>query len=111
MPIDLKFPTNPGLLSWVGFAFLACMVLDWVFDAENSSERIGPIWISMSLVEMQHLSINLFCVNLHRRQTQRSGSPMLNHEGPLVLPACLPALPIKVNRSWQAPEAQLHSLL
>lgn len=61
----------------------------------------------MSLVEMQHSSINSFCMNLHRRQTQRSDSATLNHEGLLVLPACLL---IKVNKSWQAPEAQLHCL-
>lgn len=101
MPIDLKFPTDPGLLAQVGVAFLVGIVP----DSGNSSERIGCIWISVSLVEMQHLSINLFCMNLHRRQTQRSDSATLNHEGLLVLPACLL---IKVNKSWQAPEAQLH---
>lgn len=108
MPIDLKLPTDPWLLAQVGFSVLVCMVLDWALDSGISLERTGCIWISMSLVEMQHLSINLFCMNLHRRQTQRSDSATLNYEGLLVLPACLL---IKVNKSWQAPEAQLHGLL
>lgn len=88
MRIDLKFPTDPGLLAQVSFAFSVCVVLDWALDSGNSLERTGSIYISMSLVAMQHLSISLFCINLHRRQTQRSDSATLNHEGLLVLPAC-----------------------
>lgn len=103
MSIDLKCPTDPGLLTQVDFAFLTSMVLNWVSDSGNSLERTACIWISMYLVEMQHLSINLFGMNLHRRQTQRSTDyAMLNHKGLLVLPACLL---VKVNKSWQAPEA------
>lgn len=69
VPTDHKFPTDPECLAQVGFAFLACVVLLWALASGNGPRRIGCVWNSMSLVEMQHSSINFFCMNLHRRQT------------------------------------------